>query len=79
MSKNYTPRQRVRVESYEMSYVYENDPGCGFGFECDKNGVIDVSKLKVAGFQNLTLCMMGGVPGNRILPGRLIDVSYSYI
>jgi hypothetical protein len=45
--------------SYSLFFNYVNDPGLGFSFACDENGVVDVSQLTPAGASNLRQCQAG--------------------
>jgi hypothetical protein len=36
--KIISERETVHVESYALTYRWKDNPGAGFGFDCDKNG-----------------------------------------
>lgn len=41
---------------YEMSFLYKDDPGAGFGFPCDKDGAVDTCSLEDIAFKNYKWC-----------------------
>ena len=79
MKHKFTPRKRVQVESFEMSFEYKNHPGAGYGFECNSAGVIKTALMNPEGIKSLEFCMAGGDESDPILPGKLRDCSYSYM
>lgn len=49
----------IRTETtttYEMSFLYKDDLNAGFGFPCDKSGVVDTGSLEDCGLKNYEWC-----------------------
>lgn len=60
MSEIVKRSERVCDVSYSLGYDYnDSEPGHGFGFDCDAEGVVDVSGMSDVGKANLMNCKMG--------------------
>lgn len=55
--------ERITTEIFRYHFDYTDEAGCGFGFVCDANGVIDESRLQPAALHNLAACRRGVVNG----------------
>lgn len=75
---DYTPRKKVHVVSFEMSFACEHDLSCGYGFPCNAKGEIYTADLHPSAKENLELCLNGGTEDQPIQPGYLVDMSYDY-
>lgn len=68
-------RTHETVISYILTFSLINPPkelrGAGFGFECDKDGNVDVRKLHLAAQTNYKNCLEGK-------DWRLVGVQYAY-
>ncbi|HEY9657279.1 MAG TPA: hypothetical protein V6C65_02360 [Allocoleopsis sp.] len=54
-------RQTVECERFAYHFEFENSPGAGFSFDCDKDGNIDLAALqkKPAALANYQKCLDG--------------------
>lgn len=52
-------RKRITVTNYDLTFEWNNRPGCGFSFECDKDGNIQYDKMPKAALDNLNGCICG--------------------
>lgn len=75
MAKVIKERSRELIESYSLHFGWKDHPGSGFGFDCDKQGVVDESKLEGLGLENYRKCLSGEYD---VLPGELMDFSHYY-
>ena len=67
-------RERVHVEKYALSYEYNDLPGAGFSFDCDKEGNV-FPLTNEAAQENYDGCVSGKF--NVTLKG-VVDYSYYY-
>lgn len=58
--------ERVQVVRFAHSFEWRDEPGSGFSFDCDENGVVDVAALAEPGRENYARCLAG-------LDGQIID------
>jgi hypothetical protein len=49
----------VHVESYGLSFEWNDMPGAGFSFPCDKQGMVLLDEMPLEARQNLEKCMRG--------------------
>lgn len=49
------------VEYQSFRAYFELEPGSGYAFECDENGVIDVDTLSEVALVNLRKCQASGI------------------
>lgn len=56
MIKDFVRRRTIETTDYILCFYYK-DWGCGFGFPCNKNGIVDVDKLEPAGRKNYEWCI----------------------
>jgi len=75
---DYTPRKKVHVVSFVMSFDYPGRRGCGYGFPCNAKGEIYIADLHPSAKENLELCLKGGTEDQPIQPGYLVDMSHDY-
>ena len=59
MIKIITPRQRKEEVHYEREFEWRDMPGAGFGFPCNKQGVVDIANMQPAGVENYRKCLKG--------------------
>lgn len=54
---------RVHNERYSLSYTWNDAPGCGFGFDCNENGLIDANDLlsKPVALESFVDCILGKI------------------
>lgn len=45
------------VEDYRLSFEWPHTPGSGYGFECDKNGNVDLENMNPAALESLANCL----------------------
>jgi hypothetical protein len=71
--------KRVQVDEFtieeirhSMFYQNEEDDTCGFSFECDENGIVDVERLSPEGLANYKKC----IKGEGVRPGKLESNSF---
>ncbi len=60
--------ETFHIEEYSMSFEWNDCPGDGFGFPCNKDGSVDLSTYSEAAIENLASCLFG-----------IFDVSYTGI
>lgn len=51
-----TKRNHVELISYDLTFSYRGDPGCGYAFPCDENGVVEVGMMTPCAIENLEMC-----------------------
>ncbi len=51
--------ERVSVISYSLEFEWNDCPGAGIGFDCDKDGNITFNKMNQAARENLNACICG--------------------
>ena len=71
------PRTQVYIEQYTLAFRYEDDPGAGYGFPCDRDGNVKMDKLSPEAKKNLEMCQTGQITPPIKLVG-VEDWSYSY-
>lgn len=57
-------RQRHEEECHRLSFDYEGERGCGFSFDCDKDGKVDEDKLKAdkpLAWESYQACLKGEI------------------
>lgn len=52
-------REIVEVTQHNLCFDRPDEPGCGYAFDCDKDGNVDESKLQPAGLKNYRSCLAG--------------------
>lgn len=57
--------QRVECRSYTHDFRYVDQPGAGYGFDCDKDGNLKPDLCEVAK-ENYAKCLTGEVDGRRV-------------
>lgn len=68
----------MRVERYCLGFAYDDDPGAGFSFDCDKDGNIDVAAMNPAARENYEACLSGFAQGEAVHATGVADFSYTY-
>ncbi len=69
--------QRVNVERYTLDFEWNDTPGAGFSFPCDKQGnVLQDQICCQAGRENLEKCLRGEYA---VTLKGVVDCSYSYL
>jgi len=48
--------ETVEEVTYQLLYSTVDAPGCGWGFDCDEFGEVDVNKLSPEGLEALLMC-----------------------
>lgn len=71
-------RQRVEHVSHRLNFEYEDMPGAGFGFDCDKDGNVYPLEHEAAQ-ENLAMCRKGEVRGRKIYPKGVETFQSSYV
>jgi hypothetical protein len=71
-------RQRIEVTTYSRDWDFTFEPGSGFSFPCDKNGVIDTSELTEHGHANLAACLNGVFMGRMLTDRGIVEHTHSY-
>lgn len=69
-------RERIQASKFSVSYECNDAPGAGFGFDCDKDGVVDTSSFSQAAMDNYNACVAG--TNNTHLVG-VVEYDMSYI
>lgn len=59
-------RWTEHLESFSLHYEYDDEPGWGFGFECDSEGNVDTENMNPAALENYTACLRGEVKGTKV-------------
>jgi len=55
---------------YDIFFGYVgHERSWGFGFDCDRNGTVDTSKLNPAAHANYLACLTGTVHGRKVIGG----------
>jgi len=67
--------QRVQVERYALDYEWNDTPGAGFSFPCDKDGNLLMDEIPETARENLNKCLNGEYP---VKAEGVKDYSYSY-
>jgi hypothetical protein len=67
--------QIVQVERYAVDFEWNDMPGAGFSFPCDKQGNILQDEMRPEGCQNLEKCLSGEYA---VIPQGVRDYSYTY-
>ena len=57
MLKNIRRYDPVTVDDYRLCFEWNDTPGAGFSFDCDKNGNVDVASMNPAALENLAGCL----------------------
>lgn len=57
MSRIIKQREYLINCNYSLSYVYRTDPGCGFEFDCDKDG--NIHSMNPVAQENYNKCKNG--------------------
>ena len=70
------PSKRITVTEYRRSFIWREDPGSGFGFDCDEHRNIDIEKLQEPAREKLRKCLNGEYD---VIDEGVIKHVYSYI
>lgn len=57
--KIISEREHHEETSYVLHFRYIDDPGAGFGFDCDKDGNVDVAALNECAKKSYETCLAG--------------------
>jgi hypothetical protein len=68
-------RQMVQVERYALGFEWNDMPGAGFSFPCDKQGNILQNEMCPEAWQNLEGCLSGEYA---VISQGVKDYSYTY-
>lgn len=50
-------RKQVESVSYSLDFEWNDTPGAGFGFNCDKDGNVDVANMSPCARENYEMCI----------------------
>ena len=64
----------AKVIEYELEFTYNDQPGSGYSFPCDKDGNVNRESLHTAGQENLDKCLSGEYD---VSPGQIVGRSYT--
>jgi hypothetical protein len=53
------PAKRVEQKTYSLEFEWNDTPGAGFGFDCDKDGNVYLDQLTPVARENLNACLCG--------------------
>lgn len=48
--------------AYSLDFEFKDNPGSGFGFKCDQDGIVDDHSLQNEGLKNFMYCQIGKFP-----------------
>jgi len=57
MLDNIVHHEPFLVEKYTLSFEWNHTPGAGFGFDCDKNGNVDIESMNRGALENFAGCL----------------------
>lgn len=69
-------RQPINNISYERSFVYKDDEQAGFGFPCNKDGIVE--KMNPQAQVNYEACLKGQVDGQEVIDRGIKEYQNSY-
>lgn len=78
MIKIIRERELIKSVSHRLSFEYDDMPGAGFEFDCDKDGNVLPLKSEAAQ-ENLAMCLKGEVRGRKISPKGVETFRSSYV
>lgn len=70
------PREVHQGVNYFRSFEWNDMPGAGFSFECDKQGNIDRSKFLPIAIKNLEMCLAD--KGKKLIDNGVIEHPWQY-
>ncbi len=71
-------RWTEHLESFSLHYEWDDDPGAGFGFECDSQGHVDIENLNPAARENYESCLRGVVRGEKVHFVKIFHDQWTY-
>lgn len=71
-------RQRVTQVQFERKFDWQGETNWGFGFPCDVQGTVDVSKLAPEGAANYRACLTGSVDGRPVVDRGIVSWENHY-
>lgn len=78
MLKIIKRREQVTVTSYVRAYDYVGETNCGFAFDCNKAGVVNVEALRPASKANYEACLTGQVGTRKVVDCGVQKREHSY-
>jgi hypothetical protein len=66
------PRERYEETIYFRFYEYGHSPGAGFSFECDENGIVNMTDWSKVKHKNYNACVLG-VINNSVVKDRGVE------
>lgn len=66
-------RERHEETTYARCFEYDDFPGAGFAFECDKDGVVDTSNFNQVKLANYNGCVAGKVNDSVVVVDRGVE------
>jgi len=73
-------RKHIVQEYYQLCFDWDSkkERNCGFAFDCDENGNVDINALGPVAKENYNGCMAGIVDGQPIEKGRIQRCIHKY-
>jgi hypothetical protein len=72
-------RERREEITYNRFFEYADTPGSGFSFECDENGIVNMTGWSDTKFRNYNGCVLGKINGLTVLNRGVRALSNTWV